>query len=326
MLCNTPSTVTPVSKRKESLFPPAYVVTSIDTPCSARSCGRERLSSERGALCATSVLDIRTSTELSITLRISTRSIDFNEIVATAFCSLLKFFSSIQNRQIQNPESLLCQKRCRACELRPRAVRVLGQRHQLCEIVRRLLPVASRLGRTSCSVESSVSIRIFLECRLELAQRRRCFSRLQQQIGVQLAHWIETVLRRHVLHAAVFAVGGGTHELHSLVARAFRERHPGGYRQDLFFRTSGPVRIFGLLQRCFYSLQRLDLLLRAGQIATARHAETAREADQGIGHRTLGRNRLKSRGALPVCALKGVTRGDNGERRVGHERAEILLL
>src|SRR5207249_883605 len=106
MLCNTPSTVTPVSKRKESLFPPAYVVTSIDTPCSARSCGRERLSSERGALCATGVLDIRTSTELSITLRISTPSIGFNEVVATAFCSLLKFFSSIQNRQSKTcPES-----------------------------------------------------------------------------------------------------------------------------------------------------------------------------------------------------------------------------
>src|SRR5436853_2250244 len=108
MLCNTPSTVTPVSKRKESLFPPAYVVTSIDTPCSARSCGRDRLSSERGALCATGVLDIRTSTELSITLRISTRSIGFSEIVATAFCSFLKFFSSInpQNRQSKTcPES-----------------------------------------------------------------------------------------------------------------------------------------------------------------------------------------------------------------------------
>src|SRR5207249_775657 len=299
MLCNTPSTVTPVSKRKESLFPPAYVVTSIDTPCSARSCGRDRLSSERGALCATGVLDIRTSTELSITLRISSRSIGFNEIVATAFCSLLKFFSSIQN-----PVSVLRQKRRRACELGPRAVRVLGQPHQLCEIVRGLLPVASRLCRTSCSVESSVSVRIFLECRLELAQRRRCFSRLQQQIGEQLAHWIETVLHRHMLDARVFAVGSRTHELHSLVARAFSERHPGGYRQDLFFRTSGPVRIFGLLQRCFYSLERVYLLLRAGQIATARHAETAREADQGIGHRTLGRNRLKSRGALPVCALK----------------------
>ena len=128
-----------------------------------------------------------------------------------------------------------------------------------------------------------------------------------------------------MLDARVFAVGSRTHELHSLVARAFRERYPGGYRQDLFFRTSGPVRIFGLLQRCFYSLQRLDLLLRAGQVTAPRHAETAREADQGIGHRTLGRNRRKSRGALPICALKGVTRGDDGERRVSPEVCEIVL-
>src|SRR5947208_15615280 len=176
MLCNTPSTVTPVSKRTESFFPPAYVVTSIDTPCSVRSCGRDRLSSERGALCSTGVLDIITSTELSITLRISSRSIGFNEIVATAFCSLLKFFSSIQNRQIQNPESLLCQKRCRACELRPRAVRVLGQRHQLCEESRSLLLVTGPFRGSRRSVEPSIAVRVLLERGLELAQRRRCLS------------------------------------------------------------------------------------------------------------------------------------------------------
>ena len=82
--------------------------------------------------------------------------------------------------------------------------------------------------------------------------------------------------------AAVFTVGSRAHQFHGLLARTFCERHPRVNRKNLFLRSSCPVCIFGFQQRFLNRLEGLDLALGAGNIAAPRHAETAREANQGI--------------------------------------------
>src|SRR5207247_2328922 len=98
-------------------------------------------------------------------------------------------------------DSFLREKCCRARELRPGAVCVLGQSHELCKVGCRVLPIARSLGRTSCAVEATVTVGILLERRLELAQRWSRLTHLQQEFGEQLAHRIEAVLHRHMLDA-----------------------------------------------------------------------------------------------------------------------------
>ena len=74
-------------------------------------------------------------------------------------------------------------------------------------------------------------------------------------VSEQLAERIEAVLHRHMLHAAVLAVGGRAHEFQRLVARALLERDPGGDRQNLLFRAVGPIGLVGFFER---RPQRLD--------------------------------------------------------------------
>jgi len=91
--------VTPVSNKKESLLPPSNVVTSMDTPCSARSCGLFRESRSRLARRAIGVLPINTSMELSITLSISTLSTGLSG--TTAMGNLLLYF--VKKRFLKHP-------------------------------------------------------------------------------------------------------------------------------------------------------------------------------------------------------------------------------
>src|SRR5206468_12349137 len=99
-----------------------------------------------------------------------------------------------------------------------RGVGLARQRDELLVVTNRLRAVAGRLGGARRAVETAIAVRIFLEGALELAQRRRRLPLLEQELAEQLTHRVEPILHRHVLHAAVLAVGRGAHELQSLIA------------------------------------------------------------------------------------------------------------
>ena len=111
-----------------------------------------------------------------------------------------------------------------------------------------------------------------------------------------------------MLDAAVLAVGGRAHELQGLIARAFLQRDPGRNRKNLFFRAVGPIGLVGLLERGAKRLDGLDLRFRAGEIAGARHSETACETGQRISLRVLARREWERRGAGPIGAFEHITR------------------
>src|SRR5216683_6703915 len=182
-------------------------------------------------------------------------------------------------------------------------VGLAGQRDELLEVPDGLLPVASGLSGAPRTGETPIAIRVLLERGLELPQRGCRLPDLEQQLTEQVTHWVQSVLHRHVLDAAIFAVGGRAHELRRLVARTLRVRHPGGDGKDLLLSAIGPIRLARLLEGAAQLLQRLDLTLRPGQIAAARHAEPAGEAGQGVGHAASGRGDRQRSCTGPVGAL-----------------------
>jgi hypothetical protein len=118
-----------------------------------------------------------------------------------------------------------------------------------------------------------------------------------------------------MLNAAVLAVGGSAHELEGLIARAFLERDPGRNRKHLFLRSVCPVGLIGLLERGAKALDGLDLRFRAGEIAAARHSETAGETNEGIGLRILGRGERERGSAGPISAFQHIARHHSILRR-----------
>ncbi len=74
----------------------------------------------------------------------------------------------------------------------------------------------------------------------------------------------------------------------------------------------GPVGLVGALQSRAQSLHRFDLFFSACEIASARHAETAREADQGIRHRILGCVHRQRGRAGPVRPFQDIARRHSG--------------
>src|SRR5207244_9456703 len=77
-------------------------------------------------------------------------------------------------------------------------------------------------GVQTCALP--ISVRILLQRGLELAERRGGLALLQEKLAEQLAHRVKPVLHRHVLDAAVLAVGRGAHELQRLVGRSEERR------------------------------------------------------------------------------------------------------
>src|SRR5439155_25066607 len=114
-------------------------------------------------------------------------------------------------------DSTSSEKLLRMRQLGTRRIGLARQRDELLEVRGGLLAVAGGFSRARSAREAPIAVRVLLERGLELVQRGRGLPTLEQQFAEQLAHRIESVLHRHVLDAAVFAVGGGAHELHPLL-------------------------------------------------------------------------------------------------------------
>jgi hypothetical protein len=208
---------------------------------------------------------------------------------------------------------------------RTRRIGFVGQRKELLEVRAGLLAVAGGFGGARRASEAAITVGVLLERGLELTEHGRGLPRLEQQLTEELSHRIEPVLHRHVLDAAVFALGGHAHQLHCLVTRTFRVGHPGRDREDLLFGAVRSVGLVRLLQRAAKVLQRLDLAPRSGQITAARHAETASEADEGVRHGARGRGDRQRGRPRPVASLERVTRRDRGDGRVVREERVLPL-
>ena len=115
-----------------------------------------------------------------------------------------------------------------------------------------------------------------------------------------------------MLEATVFVVGGCPHEPHGLLVRAFLQCHPSGNSKHLLFGAVGPVGLVGALQSRAQCLHRFDLFFSACEIASARHPETAREADQRIRHGILGWNHRQRGSASPVRPFQDIARRHSG--------------
>ncbi len=94
-----------------------------------------------------------------------------------------------------------------------------------------------------------------------------------------------------------------------MVARALLERDPGGNRKNLLFRPISPVGLVGLLERGSQRFDRLDLRPRAGEIADARHAETAGETNERVRLGVLARREWERGCAGPISAFEHITCG-----------------
>jgi hypothetical protein len=106
-----------------------------------------------------------------------------------------------------------------------------------------------------------------------------------------------------VLDAAILPIGGRAHKFHGLVARVFLESDPGRNRKNLLFRSVSPIGLVGLFERGAKRLDRLNLRSRAGEIAAARHPETARESNQGVRLWILSRSEWERGSAGPISAF-----------------------
>src|SRR6266480_2383699 len=103
----------------------------------------------------------------------------------------------------------------------PLRVSVLGQVHQLAKVIGGLLAVTCAVGSAGGSPERAEAVRRLLKRDLELVQGRCGLPCLQKQFRQQFAERIETILHRHMLEAAVFAVSRCSHEFQRLIARTF---------------------------------------------------------------------------------------------------------
>src|SRR6266852_3316206 len=86
-------------------------------------------------------------------------------------------------RLVARPGSPPPEKRLRVRELRTRRIGLAAQCHQLLEVPRRLLTVAGGFGGARGTGEAAVAIRGLLERGLELAERRRGLTALEQHVA-----------------------------------------------------------------------------------------------------------------------------------------------
>src|SRR5882757_4606690 len=154
----------------------------------------------------------------------------------------------------------------------PLRVSVFGQIHQLAKVLGGFLVVTCAVSGAGGSPEHSEAVGGLLERDLELVQGSSGLPRLKEQFRQQFAERIETILHRHMLEAAVFAVSCCSHELQGLIARTFLQCDPGRNGKHLLLGTVGPVGLVGALQCCSQHLHRFDLFFGPGKIASARHA------------------------------------------------------
>src|SRR5262245_58849408 len=88
--------------------------------------------------------------------------------------------SAIQPGDDPKIDSLLRQKRLGLSDLGPIGIGFCADRNKLGEVSLGFLAITGCLRRTSRSVESPVAVRVLLERRLELSERRSRLSCLQQ--------------------------------------------------------------------------------------------------------------------------------------------------
>src|SRR5438093_1058722 len=153
---------------------------------------------------------------------------------------------------------------------------------------------------------------------LELLRQRRIRAIVSRTFPLEGAEEAHELLRRN-------ALGRRAHELQSLIAIALGLGHPGGDGEHLLLGAIAPVRLVRFFERGSQLLHRLDLALRARQIAAAGHAETAREADERVGLRPSGVHDRQRGRARPVTPLERIASRHHDDGGVDGNVRIVLL-
>ena len=94
----------------------------------------------------------------------------------------------------------------------PLRIGVAGQVHQLAKVLGGFVVITCAVSGAGGSPEHAEAVGGLLERDLELVQGSSGLPRLKEELGQQFAERIEAVLHRHMLDAAVLAIGRGSHE------------------------------------------------------------------------------------------------------------------